>query len=576
MKTKSILLLLIIFSYFSCSNDPDDIIPGTTQETQSSVFVTIKDPAGIPIIGALITLGNLSGTTDETGTYFFTRAMLTGDDYLKVAKAGYFKGSRRFFTKGSPTQFLQITLLPKEEVASFISSHAASLYIDPKSRLLFPNNAVAHQDGSPYNGDVHVMAYPIYGDDPKLSDKMPGALIGKDESGSTVALGSFGMIAVELQADNGEVLEIAEGKTVEIEMAIADNQLSHAPSTIPLWYFDEDKGLWVKEGQAELQGNVYVGQVSHFSFWNCDVLLELVNWEASFDYNDGRPAQNIQVCLSIEDINDQRCAFTDANGIVSGPVPANKNVVLTVVNDCGSIVLTDEMGPFINDIKMEPRMVAVTDQDYATISGTALQCDGSPIKSGFVKVHTPLNNFIFPISGTDGHFEGGYTYCVGDVATLYVYDVTNTLVSDPKAFTFERNLSIGSITACNQVEEFIRYRVRGFSQEYFYYSPELTPIGTEYIEIQSLDSIGVKGRFGFVIKGKTVGQYSANGAHGNQINLQNGQIAYITSMTVNVTEYGPQGEFIRGDFNGRINKGSNGAGGSAPSDFNGSFALKNE
>jgi len=97
MKTKSFLLLLTLFSYFSCSNDADDIIPGTPQDIQSSVFVTIKDPAGIPVAGALITLGNLTGTTDETGTYFFTRAMLSGDDYLKVSKAGYFNGSRRFF-----------------------------------------------------------------------------------------------------------------------------------------------------------------------------------------------------------------------------------------------------------------------------------------------------------------------------------------------------------------------------------------------------------------------------------------------------------------------------------------------
>jgi hypothetical protein len=47
-------------------------------------------------------------------------------------------------------------------------------------------------------------------------------------------------------------------------------------------------------------------------------------------------------------------------------------------------------------------------------------------------------------------------------------------------------------------------------------------------------------------------------------------------MTVNITEYGPQGEFIRGDFSGKLNKGGNGTGGSAPSDFNGTFALKND
>jgi len=47
-------------------------------------------------------------------------------------------------------------------------------------------------------------------------------------------------------------------------------------------------------------------------------------------------------------------------------------------------------------------------------------------------------------------------------------------------------------------------------------------------------------------------------------------------VTVNVTEFGPPGKFIRGDFFGKINKGSNGSGGNGPSDFSGSFALWNE
>ncbi|MDZ4748355.1 MAG: hypothetical protein SH808_07680 [Saprospiraceae bacterium] len=71
MKTKSILLLLTIFSYFSCSNDQDSIFSDPTNEFQSSVFVTIKDPAGIPIKGAQITLGDVSGITDESGNLFF-------------------------------------------------------------------------------------------------------------------------------------------------------------------------------------------------------------------------------------------------------------------------------------------------------------------------------------------------------------------------------------------------------------------------------------------------------------------------------------------------------------------------
>lgn len=107
----------------------------------------------------------------EDGTYFFTQINLTGDDYLRVEKSGYFKGSRRFTTIGSHTQFLNITLLPQAEIASFNSTHGASIYIDNKSVLNFPNNAVARADGSAYQGNVNVFADPIYGDDPQLSRK---------------------------------------------------------------------------------------------------------------------------------------------------------------------------------------------------------------------------------------------------------------------------------------------------------------------------------------------------------------------------------------------------------------------
>jgi hypothetical protein len=53
-------------------------------------------------------------------------------------------------------------------------------------------------------------------------------------------------------------------------MHIPDKQLSTAPATIPLWYFDEDKGVWQEEGSATKQGNKYIGTVSHFTDWNCD------------------------------------------------------------------------------------------------------------------------------------------------------------------------------------------------------------------------------------------------------------------------------------------------------------------
>lgn len=569
MKTKSILLVLSVLFYFGCSTD-DSLVP--SKEIKGSLFVTVKDPAGLPVYGATITIGDLTGSTSEDGSYFFTQLNLTGDDYLRVEKAGYFKGSRRFTTIEPNTQFLSITLLPQVEIGTFSSTQSATIAIDAKSTLTFPDHAVTRADGSSYQGIVHVLANPIYGDDPLLSQKMPGALMGLDQSGTKVVLGSLGMIAVELQADNGDLLQIASGKTVEMRLDIPAQQVNKAPSTIPLWYFDDAKGYWVEEGQAVRDGHAYVAQLPHFSFWNCDEPYTLVNWQARFVYEDGSPAQNITVCLNILSLNDRRCGETDANGVISTPIPANEAMQISLESLCGIEGYAVQVGPFSEDIKMDDIMVV--EPGKATISGTALQCDGSPLSSGFVKVGTSKGNYVFPITDAQGHYGGSYVFCEGDVLTLRVFDTANGLLGLAHFVSFERNLEAGSIKACDEVDEFIRYKITGFSREYMYYKFDVSSSGITSIE--SLDSIGYRGRLGWTFDGVTPGQYKGYTMLGNQINLPNGQSGYVLKMDLNVTEYGPHGGYISGSFSGKINVGGNGSGGSGDSDFAGSFSVKNE
>lgn len=574
MKTKSIFILLSLLTLFGCSSD-DTLVP-TQASIKGSLFVTVKDAAGKPVIGATIVIGDLTATTDEDGTYFFTQANLTGDDYLEVQKQGYFKGSRRFSTSESNTQFLRVTLLAQTEIGNFSSSQSATVNIDSKSKLTFPDHAVTRADGSAYNGNVHVLASPIYGDDPKLSEKMPGALVGLDQSNAKVALGSLGMLAVELQADNGDVLKIANGKTVEAQLKIANVQSGQAPATIPLWYFDEVQGLWIQEGEATRQGNTYVAQLPHFSFWNWDVEYTLVEWQTHLIFADGSPIQNAEVCLSVKSISSQACGRTDASGVLKGLIPANEAMELTVVNDCGKNVYTADIGPFSNDVNMgDIKLEVINSTDYADISGVALQCDGTPLTKGFVKVHTNISDFMFPIQDASGHYEGRYFYCNGDVVTVQVYDVVNSLTSLPRVITFERSLDLGGLKACDHLDEYIWYKIKGFSRDYVYYLPILTD-NFNYIKIESLDSIGVKGRFGFTVPGVYPGQYYGYALSGNQINMQNGQVAYITSMEVNITEFGAVGGYVRGTMVGKINKGGNGTGGSGPSDFNGEFVVRRQ
>jgi hypothetical protein len=106
---------------------------------------------------------------------------------------------------------------------------------------------------------------------------MPGDLVGLNENNERGALGSLGMVAVELVSASGDPLQVKEGKKVTMKVNVPAAMLATAPATIPMWYFDEARGYWTREGSAELQGNQYVTEVPHFSFWNCDAWFDLVN-----------------------------------------------------------------------------------------------------------------------------------------------------------------------------------------------------------------------------------------------------------------------------------------------------------
>ena len=62
---------------------------------------------------------------------------------------------------------------------------------------------------------------------------------------------------------------------------------------MPLWYFDEDGGYWIEDGVATLQGNTYVGEVTHFTFWNYDF-----------------PYPSATLCITLQDESGNPLAYT--------------------------------------------------------------------------------------------------------------------------------------------------------------------------------------------------------------------------------------------------------------------------
>ena len=258
---------------------------------------------------------------------------------------------------------------------------------------------------------------------------MPGMLFAEDSNGNPRVLETYGMIAVELRSTSGEELNLAQGSTAEISVPVPQNVTS-TPTTIPLWSFDETGGYWKEDGQATLQGNKYVGNVSHFSFWNWD-----------FDY------PSVTLCITLTDTNGNPLpytaldlyspalastgtyGYTNINGIECGLVPANDELTLEVPNyGCVGTSFSTTIGPFSTD---QTITVEVPDADalITNFTGAFNDCSGNPITNGYMQLFYNDSTQTIPID--NGMLDLSIAYCSDNTAySALVVDLLNNQTTD--------------------------------------------------------------------------------------------------------------------------------------------------
>ncbi len=239
---------------------------------QVGTQVTIEDSSSfVPLMGAQILSGGRIAMTDAQGN-FNLNFVADGAQVVQVVFDGYLSSFKPVtIVDQANTNTGQILLRSAETFNMDAATGGSYSMAENVATVNFPGNVIVDESGNPYSGAVTVNATAV---DPASNDffeSFPGDFTGLTEGGDVVDIISFGAIAVELLDDNGGPLNIADGQSAEIRIAVADPV--NAPATLPLWYLDENTGIWTEEGIATLIGNEYVGSVTHFSWWNFDARI---------------------------------------------------------------------------------------------------------------------------------------------------------------------------------------------------------------------------------------------------------------------------------------------------------------
>ena len=476
---KYLIFILVAIAWFSCQKK-DGSIPAPPPPPRGDTIVTpvsgklpekniqcsiqgqVYNENGQPFAGVVITAGAETATTDKYGFFRFNDITINQNGgMIRATKAGYFTGIKNLFYNEGLTNNVRIQLIPRKLIGTFSAGAGGSVTIKEASVIFPESSLVIASDNTAYTGTVNVYADYISSGDNDLLQKMPGNLFTVPADNTVSALENYGLLAVALETESGQQLQLAADMEATIQMPAPAN----APASLSLYSFDENSGFWNEEGKATKTGNLYVGKARHFSFWSPDVPFPVVDIEATITDQNNHPLANHLVVISRSAANNFAAAYaiTDSSGRISGKVPKNENLLLVTHNACRNVVFSKNIGPFNSNANLG-NLQAPGGLSWITISGDLIDCTTAPVRGGFAIVMVDDIVFRSPVD-SKGHFSMDILNCSQtSIATVTGVDVIHAKQSDPTVISLNTaQINAGSLYACSSLstEGFISYSVDG-------------------------------------------------------------------------------------------------------------------
>ncbi len=437
------------------------------QSVNMSVSGKVVDENNSPVGGATVTGAGITVTTDANGVYRISHGSFNGNyATIRIEKANYFTLVKTIRSRSGSTQYIVSKLSPKALIGTISAAGGNVQFSSGNVTLEFPANAFTDASGNAVTGSVNVYATYI---DPTTSDaptRMPGNLSAVEAPSTEYLLQSYGMMGVELKDASGQTVKLASDKKANITATIPSSLVATAPDSLPLWYFDDITGVWVKEGTATKTGNTYKGEVAHFTFWNMDVYCSWYLFEARFlNRNDNSIIAYGH--FSINGVGSPAVYHetTDADGSTFGMVPQNTALQLRFYDANGTVVLDSIIGPYTSSVNIGNIFINYP-LTAPTISGTMVNCNGQIVSHGSMTAMVDSLDYHADVNN-DGTFT--ITLAPGlvtnSIITLTGIDSTTSTSVSASAITYtgNHNMTTGFVFACatGGPSEFISYNLDG-------------------------------------------------------------------------------------------------------------------
>jgi hypothetical protein len=403
------LIFLLFMTIISCHKDSDSFETSVTSTVFTAVVVNeikgnisgiISDESGIGIDGAMVQIYSTSVKTNKFGYFEMNNVGLDKNGtYLTAKKEGYFLGSDMIYPDKAEN-YSYVKMIKLQNPSTFNSNDGAQVNIVGGGSIIFQANGIASADGKIYNGNVNVYTKLISPSDKDLGEKMPGGLVGDRISKETVALGTYGMIAVEMIGEAGQRLNLLKDKSAIVRIPKISNNNA---SVVETWHFDESLGRWKEVGIAVLVNGFYEFRATHFSFWNVDAPFPLVNVCGSITFENGSPVKNARIQVVAAGLNTAN-GITDANGRYCGKMPKGKDLVLKVfASGCDNAIAEKSFSALTSDTEF-PNITIPNNEIPQRFIKAKVECNGTAVVNARIIINVDGKLSIFKVKA-DGSID---------------------------------------------------------------------------------------------------------------------------------------------------------------------------
>jgi hypothetical protein len=395
---------------------------GTT--TQGCISGNVVDSAKVlasnpnpEVPSASISIAGGAPITANAQGYFFTNAVGQGQNIsICFSATGYVTRCRNVTVVGGQTLMMTPTGLMTSSESKSLSTGGGSIdnlgnLADPTAaKLMIVAGDLCDAAGNAAAGNVNCTLTPMdvsATGGANTRDLAPGNFRGTDLASATQMLESGGMMDIVCTDAAGARVNVCTGKTVTVQVPIYANCAAQ-PATMPSWSFNQTTGVWEQGPTAwdftktcgplgTSADSYYTGMVNHFSYWNCDQVMETTCLKGKVmtqaDPNASPPIVATAVAGALV-----KCSGTDYQGDSE-----------TYTGSDGTFCAPVKRAGTVSCVAMKGQFVAVSKP--VTADNNTLQCSDAACKDiGTFDVIDPLMQTTlrwgeFP-HDLDSHFVG--------------------------------------------------------------------------------------------------------------------------------------------------------------------------